>query len=229
MQNLKSILAEKWFQGYLTNRESELLLRNEEEGSFLIRFSKSKPGSFALAFRGPSSVNHILIHSNQPKNFQIFEAESSIVREFPTVQDIIAHYGYVLRKPFSSSLPKERWFQGDLSGEEAVEMLAGQPEGTFMVRFSSLGDLAASFVDTNLNVKHVLLLKEGQSYRIQTTETVGYMLFPSVKHLVDHFIERGVFSHPYKNLSSIFTEERPARESERKSPLPPSQYTAFRP
>lgn len=27
LHNVKTILEEKWFQGYLTNRESELLLR----------------------------------------------------------------------------------------------------------------------------------------------------------------------------------------------------------
>jgi len=43
-------LCEPWFHGFLTHRETELLLEKEEIGTFLVRFSESRPGAFTLAF-----------------------------------------------------------------------------------------------------------------------------------------------------------------------------------
>lgn len=82
--------------------------RDEPEGSYLIRFSKSRPGSFALAFKDPNMVNHILIHSDKPRGFRIYEQDTNTTREFPSITDIIKFYSYVLKTPFTSSLPKER-------------------------------------------------------------------------------------------------------------------------
>jgi hypothetical protein len=48
--------------------------------------------------------------------------------------------------PFQSTLAREAWFHGDLTSQEAAEMLAGQPNGTFLFRFSSYpGHLAVSY------------------------------------------------------------------------------------
>lgn len=41
----------------------------------------------------------------------------------------------------------ESWFFGDVSAEEAEELLSGKPEGTFLLRFSSKsGCFASSYV-----------------------------------------------------------------------------------
>jgi len=181
---------------------------------FLIRFSRSKPGSFALAFKASTGVNHILIHSDKPKGFRIFEQDSNTTRDFPSLSAIIESYNYLLTIPFNSSLPKERWFQGDLSGDEAVEMLTDQEIGTFMVRFSSLGDLAASFVDQDKTVKHCLLTRANKQYQVAIS-TEEALVFDNAKDVVDYFIRAGAFIQPYKNLSSIFVEERPARDTKR--------------
>ncbi len=56
------IVNSKWFHGYLSHRESELLLMLEPVGTFLLRFSKTKPGTFALTFKLQSSeIRHILV------------------------------------------------------------------------------------------------------------------------------------------------------------------------
>lgn len=47
------------------------------DGTFLVRFSKSKPGSFALAFIKDGRVRHILVESNMPEGFRISEQDTS--------------------------------------------------------------------------------------------------------------------------------------------------------
>ena len=76
--NVSKILSETWFHGFLSGRESELLMKNqcEPDGTFLVRFSKSKPGSFALAFLKDGVVNHILIESCMPEGYKILTQDS---------------------------------------------------------------------------------------------------------------------------------------------------------
>jgi hypothetical protein len=45
---VKDILSQPWFHGFLTNDEADRLLEPCEVGTFLVRFSKSTPGSFAI-------------------------------------------------------------------------------------------------------------------------------------------------------------------------------------
>jgi hypothetical protein len=47
---MRSILKEKWFYGFLSGEESIRLLQGQPTGTYLVRFSRSRPGSFALSF-----------------------------------------------------------------------------------------------------------------------------------------------------------------------------------
>lgn len=58
---VRNILTAPWFHGFLTSREAELLLEDQPIGTFLIRFSRSSGGSFALAFvQEHRKILHIL-------------------------------------------------------------------------------------------------------------------------------------------------------------------------
>ncbi len=51
-----------------------------------------------------------------------------------------------------------------MNGEEATEMLAGKPPGTFLIRFSSQpGFYAASYVDREGRVRHTLVEPTGEA------------------------------------------------------------------
>ncbi len=52
------LLGEAWFHGFVSRREATLLLSNQPAGTFMIRFSKSQAGSFAVSF---VSENHQVI------------------------------------------------------------------------------------------------------------------------------------------------------------------------
>jgi len=147
IQKIKEIFIQPWFYGYLTSKESEALLWGQDPGTFLMRLSKSAPGAFALAFvYEPGKTVHILIQSNQPNGFNILDQESNSQNVFKDFNQILAFYKAVLLRPFESEIPLQNWFQGDLTGEEAVELLNGQLSGTFLIRFSSqqLGAYAGS-------------------------------------------------------------------------------------
>jgi hypothetical protein len=145
-----------WFHGFLSSKEADKLLEAQPIGTFLIRFSKSKPGSFAIAYvdtngRG-STVTHTLITSAPPSGFKIEEAHSNIPkgRLFVTIHEVVQFYNYILKVPFKSDLTRQAWFHGELGSDEAEEILAGHPSGTFLFRFSSkVGFLAVSYVVGN--------------------------------------------------------------------------------
>jgi hypothetical protein len=59
IEQLVNVLSSPWFHGFLSSNEAEKLLEKHLPGTFLIRFSKSKAGSFALAY----------IDSTNPRNF----------------------------------------------------------------------------------------------------------------------------------------------------------------
>jgi hypothetical protein len=104
-------MSAKWFYGFLSRPESELLLRDQSPGTYLIRFSSSQPGSFALAYtavsRGEKSTSHILINSSKPTGFQVPENQS--VRNFKNLYEIVEYYSVFLQHPYTSELPFERW------------------------------------------------------------------------------------------------------------------------
>eukprot|EP01116_Phalansterium_solitarium_P021800 TRINITY_DN6942_c0_g1_i1.p1 TRINITY_DN6942_c0_g1~~TRINITY_DN6942_c0_g1_i1.p1 ORF type:complete len:946 (+),score=293.55 TRINITY_DN6942_c0_g1_i1:174-3011(+) len=200
--NVKATWSEKWFHGFLSSREAELLMKNDDEpdGTFLIRFSKSKPGSFALAFMKGGEARHILVESYMPDNFKISDqASSGAAKAFKSIDDIIDNYRYILRSPYTSLLPQTPWFHGDLSTEEATERLGTQRPGTYLIRFSSKGLFAASFVDTKNVVRHVLIQNQGKDHFQIDNGATDLMKFNSLQHLVSHYQERAIFKFPLKN------------------------------
>jgi hypothetical protein len=55
----------------------------------------------------------------------------------------------------------KRWFHGDLSAEEAAEIITGTEVGTFLLRLSASqpGSVAVSFVDEKLTPRQTLLVR----------------------------------------------------------------------
>ena len=49
-QNVQNILSARWFHGFLSSEEAERLIYLQPKGTYLVRFSQSSPGSFAIAY-----------------------------------------------------------------------------------------------------------------------------------------------------------------------------------
>jgi len=202
--NVRNILKEVWFHGFLSSREAELLLKTSYsiDGTFLVRFSKSKPGSFAMAFVKNQTIRHILIESDMPRGLSVNEQDNSgNARLFKSLQEIIQHYDFVLKYPFMSALPQKIWFHGDLSAEESNDLLNGEPVGTFLVRFSSKGTFAASFIDSKGSIRHVLITSNRKDCFEVNTGDADTVVFTSIKDLVIYYNQKGVFMYPLKTAN----------------------------
>jgi len=207
VKNVKSTLSSKWFYGFLSRYETDLLLRDQMVGTFLIRLSSSAPGSFALAFstltsNGEKTTCHILINSCKPLGFQVHEQESHSARTFQTLYELVDFYSVFLQTPFNSDFVYESWFEGDYSSSETNEVLSGHKPGTFIVRFSSqLGSYAVSFVASDGQINHSLIDHEGVpngGYRIVNDGQP--LVFASLKEVVHHYGDTLKF--PLKTLAN---------------------------
>eukprot|EP01114_Cavostelium_apophysatum_P010543 TRINITY_DN2439_c0_g1_i1.p1 TRINITY_DN2439_c0_g1~~TRINITY_DN2439_c0_g1_i1.p1 ORF type:complete len:552 (+),score=137.51 TRINITY_DN2439_c0_g1_i1:904-2559(+) len=204
LKNVRSILSSRWFCGFLTRGETELVLRDQPAGTFLIRFSSSAPGSFALAFVQDNQKNffHILINSVKPLGFQVQEQQNQNARTFPSLHELIDFYSVFLQVPFVSDLPFESWFEGDMNSVETTEALTGHEPGTFLVRFSSqIGSYAVSFVGADNRISHSLVEHEnvpGGNYRIMNERQP--LLFNDLKEVVHYYGDALKF--PLKNTTN---------------------------
>lgn len=59
VRNVVNISSSPWFHGYMTSEESQKYLETERIGTFLVRFSSSKAGAFALDYVRAVDVNNV--------------------------------------------------------------------------------------------------------------------------------------------------------------------------
>lgn len=52
----------------------------------------------------------MLIKSNQPHGFYILDQKNQQIKEFKSIHEVITFYNNFLKIPYSSSLPKEKYF-----------------------------------------------------------------------------------------------------------------------
>jgi hypothetical protein len=197
--NVTRLLSQPWFHGFISARESELLLADAAQGVFLLRFSKSTTGSFALAFKSSSSVNHIMIQSALPEGFKIREGKATF-KMFESLEAIIKNYDFVLKQPFQSHLTAQTWFQGDLTAAETEDLLQDTGVGTFLIRFSSFkaGALALSFAVAGNAVRHARIIPERPGGPYYVDGEVNAPRFTTVVQLVEHYREIGILRDAYE-------------------------------
>lgn len=142
VEKVESILNAEWFHGFLSSTETERLLDRQPIGTFLIRFSKSKPGSFAIGYvegdAQKTKVTHTLISCAPPSGFKIEEAYNRNARGrlFATLFEVVDFYNYLLKFTLRSDLSRLSWFHGDLSSQEGNAFR--NPNPTFLLFLSLL-------------------------------------------------------------------------------------------
>lgn len=170
LENVKNLYKQKWFHDFLSVEEVHKLLTEQPPGTFLVRFSRSHSNSFALEYTYTTGkVFTVLIRNDMPNGVYIKE-ENNVEKMFPNLDSLIKHYPDILKSPFQNDIVIQPWFVGDVSTEEAEEMLASKPPGTFMVRFAASGrfQYACSYA-TMQGVKHTMIQKGPNGYIIEET------------------------------------------------------------
>jgi hypothetical protein len=91
--------------GYLSSVEANAALVNREPGSYLIRFSKSNPGAFAVTFvDSKSRVKHCLLYNARPYGVTLKEPPDV----FPTLAEFVRSHGSRLKHPLGAQVRRVR-------------------------------------------------------------------------------------------------------------------------
>eukprot|EP01116_Phalansterium_solitarium_P004322 TRINITY_DN15306_c0_g1_i1.p1 TRINITY_DN15306_c0_g1~~TRINITY_DN15306_c0_g1_i1.p1 ORF type:complete len:516 (+),score=160.26 TRINITY_DN15306_c0_g1_i1:67-1614(+) len=199
LRSVRSTLSARWFYGFLTRFESEMLLRDQPVGTFLFRFSSSQPGSLALAFStlneelNQANMVHVIITSCQPDGFRIQERGQQ-PRTFKNLADVVDFYSMYLLYPLDSRVPFEPWFEGDTSSAESIEMLTDQKPGTFLVRFSSVpGAYAVSYVGPDGSISHSKIEHDNADFQYEIRMDNVLMRFQSLADVVTFYKDTLLF------------------------------------
>jgi len=187
----------RWFHPNLSNVEAErLLLERGQDGSFLVRPSKSSAGHFSLSVRRRDKVTHIKIR----RVGEFYDLHGG--EQFATLAELVQFYSenqfkekngeiLELKRPLNSSDPTtERWFHGSLSGIEAERLIREKGvNGSFLVRESQskIGDYVLTVrtkdeISQADKVTHVIIRHHNNKYDVGGGER-----FNSLTELVDHY------------------------------------------
>lgn len=187
----------RWYHQNLDTSEAESLLKEKgADGSYLVRPSKSSPGSFSLSIRRKDIVTHIKIKKNG--NLYSLQAGGG---GFSTLNDLIQYHSrnpiceksgevFELKQPFGpANKITERWFHGPIKGFAAEKLIREHGvNGSFLVResHSRIGDyvLTVRIKEDNKNdqVAHVIIYHRDNKYDVGGGEK-----FDSIKDLVEHY------------------------------------------
>jgi len=87
MQHILDVCTPVWFHGFLGSAEAQDVLKGKPKGTFLLRFSTSNPGFYALSVAYSGNVGHwrISCAKDVGKN-PVYKIDG---REYPSLQDIV--------------------------------------------------------------------------------------------------------------------------------------------
>lgn len=204
ISKMSRVVREPWFYHFLSQKEAKHLLYGEKPATFLVRFSKSRPGSFALEFVFRNRVQSVIIEGCMPEGLKVRE-QGELERVFEDIYGILEKYRKLLVYPFRTSLPirsKTSWFHGDVTRQEAAEMLRGLKPGTYLVRFGEkpeeyfanyvrhteeMGEMKLNYFPQEPEKKFLLSDADG--------DTGGGVSFPTLEDFVRS--KRHIFKYNY--------------------------------
>lgn len=88
-----------WFEGDYSGSEAVETLTGHKQGTFLVRFSTSSVGAYAVSFvSGDGQISHSLIERDPTTNG--YRIENALV--FPSLKEVVGHYGATLQHPIKT-------------------------------------------------------------------------------------------------------------------------------
>jgi len=94
-----ALSAEKYFHGELSSDEANVLLKNQDVGTFLVRFSASQPGALAISFVDQGSQIKQLLIRKSPDGKWITNVNNS-PENYMSIQEFLESSSNVFKKPF---------------------------------------------------------------------------------------------------------------------------------
>lgn len=151
-------------------------------GTFLIRFSFSRPGCIVISFVTNEETNeevcfgrsnlptqqisHITVIPLSFEEFKVkeYNEEDKVIRTFSSLEDVIKHYKNFLQIPLSPRVANEKSFQRMLNEIETKALLQSKSIGTYLFRFAdpkihncSKTDFVLSYVGDDNNMIHEVI------------------------------------------------------------------------
>ncbi|CAJ0607019.1 unnamed protein product [Cylicocyclus nassatus] len=169
----------------VTGEEAERLLRQYgNDGEFLARPSESQPHNFTLSIIRGKAITHVKIQKNSDDFLDLFGGES-----FASLSELVQFYidnpeqlqerngeSITMKRPVSIPLyepaaqearapASQRWFHANITGTEAVDLLAKEKQWTYLVRESQRapGSYAITVKTTDDHVVHILIQKKADT------------------------------------------------------------------
>lgn len=128
-------MSQPWFMWYLSHEDCITMLKHTAPGTFVLRFSQSTPGQFALTVKqSAGAFMKCMIYSHRGK----YLARPDDTVEFQDLLSLVRSTSATLTA-FSEDWHHNAWFKGVLSAESSAEMLDKLPVGEFLLRLSPRG------------------------------------------------------------------------------------------
>lgn len=129
----RSYRQEPWFMWYLSHDDCITMLKHSAPGTYVVRFSQSSPGQFALTVKqSAGAFSKCLVYAEHGK----YKSRPDETHTFETLQELIFDSSDSLH-PYTESWHHAPWFKGPLSSEDSLELLTTMPIGDYFVRLST--------------------------------------------------------------------------------------------
>ena len=155
VQKMSSTLKESWFHGFISFDETKEVLRGCQVGTFLVRFSESRPCCFSIACVVQSnSVSRYGMESSTSASSSTTNTTNTQVQQiiieatknqgyrtsngtfYTSMAKVVHAYRDILKYPAPNTISRCRFFHGFLTYKETVHLLKNKIVGTYLMRFS---------------------------------------------------------------------------------------------
>lgn len=110
---VRSNIRDSWFHGYISAYEATRILEGSAVGTFIVRFSSTRPGNFVISVVQPSrqiaavNIDHTLVEV-RPEGYVIEQQtlmDTDVSRRtFANLTTLVKHYRHTLICPYSATL-----------------------------------------------------------------------------------------------------------------------------
>lgn len=196
LSRFSALFSLPYFYGFVSREDSERVLANEPERSFLIRFSGFRLDAFVLVVKKARAADHVLMELKYPS--RMYELTLSLRGKFEALSfaqlpDAVAHLAQagIISEHVDAEYLRTPVFHGDLTVEEVEVILGSESVGSFLIRWSATaGCFTVSLYKGPGTIQHSRIVRSTTGYRENDTGKE----YASISELLD--VNRSRLEHP---------------------------------